>query len=95
MSSYRRRSLDTWSDLSSDTTNGAVEWTFTTDPDWAADAVVHTQTGIELNFERLNTLCMAESLPPRISIDVLSFPASNGSRAARHGNACISVIRVL
>ena len=86
MSSYRRASLDTWSDLSSDTTNGTTEWTFTTDPDWAADAVVHTQTGIELNFARLNSLCISESLPPRISIDVLSFPASTGLRSTRHGN---------
>lgn len=82
MSAYRRASVDTWSDLSSDTTNGTADYSYTTDPAWAADAVILTDTGIELNFERLNALCMSESLPTKISVDVIT-PSSLSSRHGR------------
>lgn len=84
---YRRSSAaaDTCSEVStagSLDTDSASDCSYSTDPVWAADAVVVTRTGIELNFERLHSICTEDNVPATISITLHppSFPMNgNGS----------------
>lgn len=61
------------SPLLSPTSNGSsvIEYTYTTDPEWAGDAIICTDSGIELNFEKLNDLCLGGSLPTNISVHLI------------------------
>lgn len=53
-----------------------VEYCYSTDPEWASDAVVCTETGVELNFERLTRICNSGELPSRICIVLQSSPST-------------------
>ncbi|XP_067937144.1 uncharacterized protein [Watersipora subatra] len=55
-----------------------IEYNFSTEPDWISDAIEFTDTGIELNFKKLNCLCGRGALPRRLCIILEgSFAANN------------------
>lgn len=64
-------------------TDSTVEYTYYTDPEWAGDAVICTQTGLELNFEKLNNICDSGVLPSKICITLHSSPVK------QNGDNCI------
>ena len=45
-----------------------IEYNFITQPEWISDAIEFTETGIELNFKRLSSLCGQSKLPSRLCI---------------------------
>ena len=54
--------------------DSTVEYTYYAEPEWASDAVICTETGLELNFEKLNNICDSGVLPSKICITLHSTP---------------------
>ena len=65
-----------------------IEYTYSTDPDWVGDAVVCTDTGVELNFEKLNEICGGGLLPGRITIVLAGSDLVSGTSASTPGRPC-------
>lgn len=55
-----------------------IEYNFSTEPSWIASAVEFTDTGLELDFRKLTTLCSNSKLPSRLCI-VLEGPTDTSA----------------